>query len=227
MKEAKVTTNLECSRSARRSFIKKSGAALSGALAAVAAGSANAAPAVSTGNELALRLGKLEDANAVRAVYKAYESALNYGRYEDALNLFADDSEVVFGGGIFAGKDKGVHRLYMENFRQGLTGKKVEMSEDAENIETAADRRSARAVFPYSMRVGMPMDASLQLVQMARIQGGGVQHWQESGQCDVSFIKEGESWMISRIDYRPAQTDKTVWFTKTYPENALGPDSLI
>jgi hypothetical protein len=209
MKEISVTANAECSQPARRSFIKKSGVALSAALAATVAGSATAVASTNTADELARRLGALEDANAVREVYRAYESAINQERYEDAVNLFAANSEVSFGGGVFTGKDKGVRLLYMETFRQGHTGKKLEMPEQltanmaSENIETALDRKSARAVFPYSMRVGTPMDASLQLVQMARIQGGGIEYRRESGNCEVSFVKEGESWKISRIEYRP------------------------
>jgi hypothetical protein len=206
MEKVSVTAKTECSQPARRSFLKKSGAALSGALAAAAvAGAATAAPSNNAADDLALRLGKLEDANAVREIYRAYESALNQGRYEDVLNLFTANSEVSFGGGIFAGKDAGVRRLYMENFRQGQTGKKVEMSEpSSENIEAAADRKSAKAVFPYSMRVGTPMDASLQLVQMARLHGGGIEYRRESGNCKVSFVKDGESWKISRIEYHSA-----------------------
>ena len=232
MKEIRVTEKTECSQPARRSFMKKSGVALSGVLAAAVAGSANAAPSANTAGDLELRLGMLEDANAVREVYRTYESALNQGRYEDALNLFAADSQVSFDGGIFTGKEKGVRRLYMENFRQGLTGKKIEMSGlsadmTAESIEAAADRKSANAVFPYSMRVGTPMDESLQLVQMARLHGGGIQYRGESGHCEVSFVKNGEGWKISRIEYRSAPADETVRFTKTYPENVLGPDRLI
>jgi len=232
MQETRITTKSECSQPARRSFLKKSGVALSGALAAAAVGSAKAAPAANTDEGLALRLAKLEDANEVRKVYFAYESAINQGRYEDAWNLFAADSEASFDGGIFSGKDQGVRRLYMENFRQGLTGKKVEASEAAadmasENIEAAADRKSAKAVFPYSMRVGTPMDESLQLVRMARLHGGGILHWMESGHCEVSFVKEGENWKISRIEYRSVQSGDAARFTKTYPENAIGPDRLV
>jgi len=232
MQETRITTKSECSQPARRFFLKKSSVALSGAFAAAAVGSVNATPAVNTDEGLALRLAKLEDANEVRKVYFSYESAINQGRYEDAWNFFAADSEVSFDGGIFSGKDQGVRRLYMENFRQGLTGKKVEMSGTtvdmtSENIETAADRKSAKAVFPYSMRVGTPMDASLQLVQMARLHGGGILHWGESGHCDVSFVKEGESWKISRIEYRSVQTGDAARFMKTYPENAIGPDRLV
>jgi hypothetical protein len=173
----------------------------------------------------------LEDANAVREVYRAYEAAIDQERYEDALNLFSADSEVAFDGGIFIGKDTGVRRLYMENFRQGLTGKKVETvgqsaNITAENIEAAVDRGSAKAVFHYSMRVGTPMDETLQLVRMARLQGGGILRRRENGQCEVSFIKEGESWKISRVEYRPVLSGEIARFTKTYPENALGPDRL-
>ena len=70
------------------------------------------------------------------------------------------------------------------------------------------------------------MDAELQLVQMARLHGGGIQHWRESGLCEVSFVKEGEIWKISRIEYRPAQPGETARFTTTYPENDIGPDRL-
>ena len=231
MKETKVTAKPECSQPARRSFMKESGVALSGALAMAVAGSAKAATPANADDELAMRLAKLEDANAVREVYRAYESAINQGRYEDALNLFGANSEVAFDGGIFSGKDKGVRRLYMDNFSQGLTGKKVEMSESpadmtTENIEAATDRKSAKAAFPYSMRVGTPMDATLQLVQMARLQGGGILHRRENGHCEVSFVKEEAGWKISRIEYRPAQSNEAARFTKTYPENAIGPDKL-
>ena len=232
MKENKVTAQSECSRYARRSFIKKSGIALSGALAAAAVGAASNAPAANADNNLALRLGMLEDANAVREVYRAYEAAIDQGRYEDALNLFSADSEAAFNSGIFTGKDNGVRRLYMENFRQGLTGKKVEMfgqsaNITAENIEAAADRRSAKAVFHYSMRVGTPMDATLQLVQMARLHGGGILHRRENGQCEVSFVKEEDTWKISRIKYRASQSGETTHFTETYPKNVVGPDRLV
>ena len=228
MKETRVTVKSECSRPARRSFLKKSGVALSGALAAAVAGSAKAASTANTTDDPALRLGMLEDAGAVREIYRAYESALNQERYEDALSFLAANSEVSFGGGIFTGKDKGVRRLYMENFRQGLTGKtEPTMDMTVENIEAAADRKSARAVFSYSMRVGTPMDANLQLVQMARLHGGGVEYRRESGLCETSFVKEGENWKIYRIEYRPAQSCETARFTKTYPENILGPDRLV
>jgi len=232
MLETEITVKSECTQPARRSFLRKSGVALSGVLAAAVAGSAKAAPTTGADDTLAARLGKLEDANAVREVYRAYESAINQRRYEDALNLFAADSEVSFDGGIFTGKDKGVRRLYLENFQQGLTGKKVEAFDPltdmtAEKIEPSTDRKSAKAVFSYSMLVGSPMDASLQLVQMARLQGGGILHRRESGQCDVSFVKEGENWNISRIEYRSAQPSEPARFTKTFPENAIGPDRLV
>jgi hypothetical protein len=209
MKEISETAKTECPLPARRSFLKKSGAALSGALAVTVAGSAQAVASTNSADEMARRLGMLEDANAVREVYRAYESALNQGRYEEALNLFAVNSEASFGDGIFTGKDEGVRWLYMENFRLGNTGKKVEITGSAadmtsENIEATQDRKSVKAVFPYSMRIGTPMDASLQLVQMARLHGGGIAYRKESGHCDVSFVKEGNDWKISRIGYRPA-----------------------
>ena len=208
MKETIVTEKPECLRPARRSFIKQSGVALSGALAAAVAGTASVEASPTATGELERRLGMLEDANAVRVIYRSYESAINLERYEDALSFFTADAEAAFGGKIFTGNNGGVRKLYMEDFLQGHTGKKIEPSGQTDatlqNVETFADRKSARASFPYSIRVGTQMDANLQLVQMARVHGGGVEYRRESGNCNVSFVKEGEDWKISRIEYHPA-----------------------
>jgi hypothetical protein len=150
----------------------------------------------------------LEDGNAVRDLYRTYESGLDHGRYEEVVNHFASGAEAVFGGERFIGRDGGVRQLFTGNFREGRTGKKVELPAAlqaeplAESVEIAADRKSAKAVFPYAMRVGEPMDASLQLVQMARLHGGGILYRQESGLCEVSFVKNGAGWKIARVEYR-------------------------
>ncbi|MDR1726883.1 MAG: nuclear transport factor 2 family protein [Acidobacteriota bacterium] len=196
-------------KAARRSFLFKSGAALTGALAATVAASAKPSqPTPGRDGALALKLGVLEDREAVRGLYRAYEASLSEGRYEDAASHFAARSEAVFGGERFSGRDEGVRRLFTEKFREGRTGRKADIPASlhaeplAESIEVGADRQTAKAVFPYSMRVGEPMDASLQLVQMARLHGEGILYRQESGLCELSLVREGAGWKIARAEYR-------------------------
>ena len=235
----------------RRSFIWKTGAAMSAVLASAVAGISkpNADPDEGLSdqiNRLSNQVGSLEDAMAIRRLHQMYESHLDKGRYEEVVNLFADDGEVVFNGGVFAGKNKGVHRLYCDRFSSGLAGKKIEPapgfepdSTQQDIVEVAPDRKSAKAQFPYSMQVGTPMTEDSQLLAMARLQGEGVRKWWEGGIHEVSYVKDGDSWKINRLeyrvtskaDYRPgrsyARPIEVSPFSKTYPADPAGPDKLI
>jgi carotenoid cleavage dioxygenase len=234
-------------RADRRSFIRKTGAAVAAVFASAVAGvSKTRADETDLKGEverLSKQLGILEDANAIRNLHQVYESHLDRGMYEEVVKLFADEAEVFFNGGIFAGK-KGVQRLYLDHFSRGLTGRKIEPPPDLqlqeqENIEVAQDRTSARARFPYSMQVGMPMVSDSVLVQMARLQGQGIIKWWEGGIYEVSYVKEGDAWKIKKLDFRTmGQADHALgWayskpisiplFSKAYPENPTGPDKLI
>jgi len=197
-------------------------------------------------NRLSNQIGSLEDAMAIRTLHQVYESHLDKGMYEEIVSLFADDGEVVFNGGIFAGKES-VRRLYCDHFRSGLTGKKIgsapgfepDSAQLRDIVEVAPDRKSAKAQFPYSMQVGTPMTADSQLVEMARLQGEGILKWWEGGIHEVSCVKDGGNWKIrkltyqvtSKADYRPgrsyARPVEVPPFSKTYPANPTGPDKLV
>jgi hypothetical protein len=97
----------------RRSFMWKVGAGMSAVLAFAVPGMSK--PGIDRNTELKTRvdqlsnqLGILEDENAIRELHKAYETCLNNGKYEDVVNLFSNNGEVVFNGGVFKGKEGGV-----------------------------------------------------------------------------------------------------------------------
>lgn len=244
--------NPKLSDSGRRSFIWKTGAAMSAVLASAVAGVSKPEADPDAGlkdqvNRLSNQIGSLEDAMAIRRLHQTYESLLDRGMYEEVVNLFAEDGEAVFNGGVFMGKDKGVRRLYCSHFSAGFTGKKIEPAPGFEPdsgqlqdiVEVAPDRKSARAQFPYSMQVGTPMSEDSQLVKMARLQGEGILKWWESGIHEVFCVKVGESWKIKRLeyrvtakaDYRPgrayAKPIEVQPFSKAYPVDPAGPDKLI
>jgi hypothetical protein len=238
----------------RRSFIWKIGAAMSAVLA-------SAVPAMSrtrVNNDANLKakldhlsgqLGILEDENAIRMLHRTYETLLHDGMYEEVVNLFTEDGETVFNGGVFEGKNRGIHRLYCNHFSLGLTGKKIEPApgfqvsteQQQETIEVATDRRSASARFSYSIQVGTPIISDSQLVKMARLHGEGIMKWWEGGIYEVSYVKDIKdgSWKIKRLehgvlskaDYKPgrsyARPISVPPFSKAYPEDPAGPDRLI
>jgi hypothetical protein len=236
----------------RRSFLWKTGAAMSAVLASAVAGVSKSSPDQDAGlkgqvDRLSNQVACLEEANAIRRLHQSYESYLDKGMYEDVVSLFADEAEVVFNGGIFVGKDKGVRRLYCDHFSQGWTGKKIEPAPGFEPdpaqlqdvVEVAPDRKSAKAQFPYSMQVGTPLISDLPLLDMARRQGQGILQWWEGGSHEISYVKKGDAWKIMRLEYRVrskanykpgrsyAKPISVPLFLEAYPENPTGPDKLI
>jgi hypothetical protein len=238
----------------RRSFMWKIGAAMTALLATAVPGMSRPRVKHGTGlkarvDQLSNQLGILEDENAIRGLHKYYESLLNNSKYEEVVNLFTDNGEVIFNGGIFKGRKRGVRRVYCDRFRSGLTGKKIEpapgFQSDTEQqqdiVEVATDRKSARAQFPFSIQVGTPIVSDSQLVKMARLHGEGIMKWWEGGIYQVSYMKDTKtgSWKIKRLehrvsskaDYRPgrsyARPISVPLFSKVYPEDPAGPDRLI
>ena len=104
---------------------------------------------------------------------------------KEAVDLFADNGEVIFNGGIYKGKSTGINRLYSRCFKAGLTGRRMEPAPEfksdiglnQETIAVSPDRKSAHASFSYSMQVGTPIISDSVLIKMARLQGGGIMKW--------------------------------------------------
>ncbi|MEJ2247710.1 MAG: nuclear transport factor 2 family protein [Acidobacteriota bacterium] len=229
----------------RRSFIWKTGAAMSAVVASAAAGFSKPDSTPDTG--LKNQVGMLEDANSIRRLHQIYASRLDRGLYEEAVDMFTEDGEVAFNGGLFKGKDRGVRRLFCVLFKSGLTGKKIEPApgfepdpeQQQDIVEVAADRKSACGKFSYSMQVGTPMSEDSSLVHMARLQGEGILKWWEGGVHEASYVKVGDSWKIRSLEYRVlskanykpgrahARPMDVPVFSATYPADPNGPDQLL
>jgi hypothetical protein len=235
----------------RRSFIWKTGAAMSAVVASAVTGISKQEVDAGAGlkdqvNRLSNRIGSLEDANAIRRLHQAYESRLDQGRYEEVAGMFTDDAEVLYNGGVFAGEN-GIRRLYCEHFASGRTGKKIEPApgfevdpaQQLDIVDVAGDRKIATGQFPYSMQVGTPMTGNSSLLEMARLQGEGIVQWWESGTHAVSYVKKGDTWEIrkleyrvtSKADYKPgrayAKPIDVAVFSSVFPGNPTGPDRLV
>lgn len=238
----------------RRSFMWKVGAGMSAVLAA-------AVPAVAgskacgdknlkeRADSLTMQVALLEDEKSIRRLQDKFEYLVDRGMYEDVLDLFTDDAETVFNGGIFKGRNSGVKRMFCDLFSSGMTGRKMEPAPGfqkdscagADIINISKDRKSAAARFAYSIQAGAPIDSDSLLVKMARFQGEGIMKWWEAGVYEVSLVKteKNGAWKIkkleynvqARADYKPGRTvSKSIEipiFTKVYPEDLSGPDRLV
>jgi hypothetical protein len=196
---------------------------------------------------LSFELGRLEDANAIRGLHRAYGRCLEQRLYDDVVGLFADDAEVCFNGGVFVGKGRGIRRLYVDHFGQRFAGANdapvhgllLEHPAHQDAIEVAPDRRSAAARFHGLTQMSVPLTAQSSVTEMARQQGqGGMQMW-AGILLEVSYVRDGETWKIRRLEYRAVEpadyapggalagTGRVAPFATTYPENPSGPDRLV
>jgi SnoaL-like domain len=119
-------------------------------------------------------------------------------------------------------------------------GFELTLDQQRESVEVSPDLRSAKAVFPYSIQVGMPFDTESSLAAMARLHGEGVRTWWEGGVYRVNYRKDAAGrWKIRRIeydtlsraDYRTgksyAQPISVPRFATRFPADPQGPDDLV
>ena len=118
---------------------------------------------------LTARIEKLEhelaiqqDIHQVRRLHYTYGYFIDKSMYNEMVDLFADDGEVWFLGGIFRGK-AGVRRLYIGRFQTRFTeghngpryGWLLDHPQMQMVIDVAPDRRTAQARGRSTMQAGL------------------------------------------------------------------------
>ena len=244
--KSEKSPNLRSADGSRRSFFFKLGAGVSGAMATMAG---VARSETRDADNLSLQVALLEEEKALRRLHQSFEQAIDHGRYDEVVDVFTDDAQVKFNGGVFDNRSGGISRLYRDRFRSGKTGRRMEPAPgfelDAEqlrsSVEVSADLLSATAIFPYSIQAGMPIESDTSLASMARLHGEGVKTWWEGGKYHVTYRRDAaeQRWRISRLeyhtlsraDYRPGRSQATrisvPSIAARYPDDPQGPDDLL
>jgi hypothetical protein len=186
--------------------------------------------------ELENRLGRTEDELAIRRLQHAYGYFMDKCKYEEVVDLFSEQGETYFLGGVFRGKT-GVRRLYCgrlgTRFASGKNGPVRGLLLDhlllQDVITIAPDRRSAKARYRCFMQGGS--HESVPQIFPA--------FW-EAGVYENTYRKEDGVWKIGVLNYNVffyAPYDQG-WgkvkpgyavppFSRTFPEDPNGPDELI
>ena len=184
---------------------------------------------------LETQVTRLDDINAIRRLHNLYGYYIDKCLYRETVDLFADDGEVWFLGGIYKGK-AGVRRLYIERFRTNFTdnhngpryGWLLDHPQLQMVIDVAPDRRTARARGRSMMQAGLHQSAQ-----------GQQRAWWEGGIYENDYVREDGVWKIRALRYFPfwhgsfaEGWQKTpidfIPMAKTcYPQDPLGPDALI
>jgi hypothetical protein len=185
--------------------------------------------------DLAGRVGMLEDVHAIRRLQHAYGYFIDKCLYNETVDLFAEESQVRFMGGIFRGK-KGARRLYCDRFRKNFTGNHngpvygflLDHPQMQDIVDVSPDGRTAQARFRCVMQAGRHEKA-----------GGQTRQWWEGGLYENAYIKQDGVWKIQVLNYRPVWHAKfedgwahtppnfVPFFSEVFPKDPLGPDELM
>jgi len=188
-------------------------------------------------DDLEHALGIEQDVNQVRRVQYTYGYFIDKSQYNECVDLFADDGEVWFLGGIYKGK-AGIRRLYIERFQthftQGHNGPRYGWLLDHPQlqmvIDVAPDRKTAKLRGRSQMQAGLHETAE-----------GEQRAWWEGGIYENEYVKQDGVWKIKALRYYPfwhgsfeegwAKTpiDFIPMATEAqlYPNDPTGPDALI
>jgi hypothetical protein len=180
---------------------------------------------------------RLNDVNAVRKLQYTYGYFIDQSQYNECVDLFADDGEVWFLGGIYKGKE-GVKRLYKDRFQtqftQGHNGPRYGWLLDHPQlqmvIDISPDGKTTQLRGPSTGRSSLHETAE-----------GQQRAWWEGGIYENEYVKVdgvwkikalryypfwhgsfAEGWAKTPIDFVPMATEKDL-----YPANPVGPDALI
>jgi carotenoid cleavage dioxygenase len=188
--------------------------------------------------ELTARLGRAEDVNAIRKLQHTYGYFMDKGLYDEVVQLFAEDGELRFMGGIFKGH-AGLRRLYCERLRPGFTrrngpafGLLCDHIQLQEVIDVAPDGHSAKARF-RALLLGGQHD------QRPDINPHLPRQWWEGGLYENEYVKQGGIWKVKvmghnltfQADYEAGWAHQKpyegAFWRKAYPEDPLGPDEIV
>jgi SnoaL-like domain len=181
-------------------------------------------------------LGIEQDINQIRRIQYTYGYFIDKSQYQECLDLFSDEGEVWFLGGVYKGK-AGLTRLYIDRFRgtftQGHNGPCYGWLLDHPQLQmviNVADDRKTATVRGRSMMQAGSHETSEGLQRPA---------WWEGGLYDNRYTCEDGVWKIARLGYFPFWHGSfTEGWSKTpidfipapsvcFPEDPLGPDYLI
>lgn len=188
---------------------------------------------------LTIREGELD----VKKLQYLYGYLINKCMYDQVVDLFTDDGEVHFFGGIYRGK-AGVRRLYVDRFRKSFThnnngpidGFLLDHPQIQDIVTIMDDGVTAKLRGRSTMQAGRHVDYTDPSNPMT----ANPRQWWEGGLYENTYKKGADGkWRIHILNYFPhwhADFDKGWAYTQEqyvpfpkvcFPEDPIGPDELM
>lgn len=186
------------------------------------------------------RLAIREDELDIRKLQHFYGYLIDKCLYREVVDLFTEDGEVCFFGGIWKGK-AGIARLYIDRFQSRFThgnngpidGFLLDHPQMQDIVTISPDGLTACARARSMMQAGRhrdfadPDDPTL-----------AVRQWWEGGIYENTYRKVDGVWHIHVLNYWPhwhadyetgwahTRPEYVPFFKTTWPEDPTGPDAL-
>ena len=184
-------------------------------------------------------LDMIKDVQAIRTLQHSYGYLMEKGLYQEIVDLFAEDAEMTFFGGVYRGRAS-IERVYLGRIRTNFTkgrngpvrGLLCDVLQMQDVVTVADDRQSAkgrfRALLMGGTHAAVPDAPKLPY-----------QQWWEAGVYENDYVRENGVWKYKSLGYQltwMAEFDKG-WANapdmsrygpgKTFPEDPLGPDEIL
>ncbi|HLY78315.1 MAG TPA: nuclear transport factor 2 family protein, partial [Caulobacteraceae bacterium] len=145
---------------------------------------------------LANRLGMLEDAAQIRALQYKYSYYMDKFMFDEIVDLFAEDAELRFMGGIFRGK-AGARRLYGggSGLKGPVDGILFDHHQIQDIVDVAPDRKRAWGRFRTFMQGGVHETHPSPPPNIPS------QFW-EGGVYENEYVKDAGVWKFKVFNYR-------------------------
>ena len=183
-------------------------------------------------------VARLKDVEAIRILQRTYAFCMDKGLYDEVCDLFAENGELHFMGGIWKSRES-VRRLYCGRLRQTFTGgingpaygMMVEHWPSQDVIHVAPDGMTAKGRWRCTL-MGAQHDSKKDGNPRLPRQ------WWEHGMYENSYVLEDGVWKIAihayhlftQVDYEmgwaAAKPIPSPFLTETYPEDPNGPDQI-
>ncbi|MPT47733.1 MAG: nuclear transport factor 2 family protein [Sphingobium sp.] len=187
------------------------------------------------------RLTIREDELDIRKLQHLYGYLIDKCMYDEVVELFADDAQVHFFGGVWRGKDS-IRRLYVDRFRKRFThdnngpidGFLLDHPQLQDLITINEDGITARNRCRSMMQAGRHKD----YCDPGNPAAANPRQWWEGGVYENQYKKVDGKWRFLVLNYFPhwhadfkegwayTESEFVPFFRETYPTDPEGPDEL-
>ena len=203
----------QTTKSSRRAFFLRGGAALGTGVAAGISASALAsqhpAPLQQQVQDLRRELAGAHDRAAIRKLHLDFASLIEQQAYERAAGLFDERARLDLSGASASGRSA-IAQLFEQHYREQTIGaihrayRQSTAQQSGELITLSEEGEQAAATFHLDVQLCTPLQEDCTVAKMAKLQGQVADLCWESGRLEGEYVKRDGEWKIASLTYRAA-----------------------